>query len=83
LPAASSRTPSIALHQALSLAKFSNHPIQLWKTHRAAGDYYTKIGRREKGQAACKAARDVVDRIKGSLENEDLRNRLESLSPIS
>jgi len=71
-----------AMHQALSLAEHINNPTQLWKTHLAAGDFYTETGRQEQARAAYRSARDVVDRVKANLADEKLRNSLESSSLI-
>ena len=70
-----------ALQQALTIAQAIGNPTQLWKTHLAYGHFYTVIKKPEMAQQAYGAARDVVERVKGSLRDPGLRASLES-SPL-
>ena len=49
----------------------------------AAREIFEGIDRHEKAQVVYQAACDVVDRVKNSLETEELRNCLENLSLAS
>jgi len=70
-----------ALRQALSIAEAIGNPTQLWKTHIALGQLHTETKRSEAAQQAYRAAREVIDRIKASLQNPGLRASLEN-SPL-
>jgi hypothetical protein len=70
-----------ALQQALTIAQAIGNPTQLWKTHLAYGHLYTAIRKPEMAQQAYSAARDVIERVKGSLRDPGLRASLES-SPL-
>jgi class 3 adenylate cyclase/tetratricopeptide (TPR) repeat protein len=70
-----------ALRQALSIAETIGNPTQLWKTHIALGQLHTETKRFEAAQQAYRAAREVLDRIKASLQNPGLRASLEN-SPL-
>jgi tetratricopeptide (TPR) repeat protein len=70
-----------ALQQALALAMTVGNPTQLWKTHLAYGHLYTAIRKSEAAQQAYGAARDVIERVKGSLRDPGLRASLEG-SPL-
>ena len=70
-----------ALRQALTIAQAIGNPTQLWKTHLAYGHLYTAIRKPEMAQQAYGAAREVIERVKGSLRDPGLRASLES-SPL-
>jgi tetratricopeptide (TPR) repeat protein len=69
------------LRQALTLAQAVGNPTQLWKTHLAYGHFYAAIKQPEMAQQAYGAARDVIERVKGSLRDPGLRAGLEG-SPL-
>ncbi|MGH2670106.1 MAG: tetratricopeptide repeat protein, partial [bacterium] len=66
-----------ALRQALTIAEQIGNPAQLWKAHLALGHLHTDTKKPELAQQAFQAAREVIDRIKGSLRNPGLRASLE------
>ena len=70
-----------ALQQALTIAQAIGNPTQLWKTHLAYGHLYTATRKPEMAQQAYGAAREVIERVKGSLRDPGLRASLES-SPL-
>jgi tetratricopeptide (TPR) repeat protein len=70
-----------ALRQALTIAQAIGNPTQLWKTHIALGQLHTETKRPEAAQQAYRAARQVIDRIKASLQHPALRASLEN-SPV-
>ena len=70
-----------ALRQALDLALAIGNPTQLWKTHLALGRLWTERKQPGAAQAACQAARAVVDQIRGSLRAPQLRDSLDK-SPL-
>ena len=70
-----------ALRQALSIAQTIGNPTQLWKTHLALGRLHATLKQPEAAQQAYGAAREVIERIKGSLRDPGLRTSLES-SPL-
>ena len=70
-----------ALQQALTMAQAIGNPTQLWKTHLAYGRLYAATRKPEMAQQAYGAARDVIERVKGSLRDPGLRASLES-SPL-
>ena len=69
------------LRQALALAQAVGNPTQLWKTHLAYGHFYTATRKPEMAQQAYGAAREVIERVKGSLRDPGLRASLEG-SPL-
>ena len=69
------------LRQALALAQAVGNPTQLWKTHLAYGHFYTAIKKPEMAQQAYSAAREIIERVKGSLRDPGLRASLEG-SPL-
>jgi tetratricopeptide (TPR) repeat protein len=69
-----------ALQQALTIAQAIGNPTQRWKTHLAYDHLYTAI-RKEMAQQAYGAARDVIERVNGSLCDPGRRARLEG-SPL-
>jgi class 3 adenylate cyclase/tetratricopeptide (TPR) repeat protein len=62
-----------ALRQALGLAHAIGAPTSLWKTHRAVGRLHDEAGRSVPARAAYRAARAVIDQVKGGLRNPALR----------
>jgi tetratricopeptide (TPR) repeat protein len=70
-----------ALQQALTIAQVIGNPTQLWKTHLTYGHLYTAIRKPEMAQQSYGAARDVLERVKGSLRDPGLRASLEN-SPL-
>jgi hypothetical protein len=70
-----------ALQQALTIAQVIGNPTQLWKTHLVYGHLYIAIRKPEIAQQAYGAARDVIERVKGSLRDPGLRASLED-SPL-
>jgi tetratricopeptide (TPR) repeat protein len=69
------------LRQALSTAQAIGNPTQLWKTHLALGRLYDATKNPERARAAFRSAREVIDRVKASLQNPGLRASLEN-SPL-
>ena len=65
------------LRQALPLAQAVGNPTQLWKTHLAMGRLHTEAKRPDQARQAYRAAREVIDRIKASVQNPELRAGLE------
>jgi tetratricopeptide (TPR) repeat protein len=66
-----------ALRRALAIAQQIGNPTQLWKTHLVLGRLHDEQGQREAARAAYRAARDVIDRVKASLQTPPLRASLE------
>jgi class 3 adenylate cyclase/tetratricopeptide (TPR) repeat protein/ribosomal protein L40E len=71
-----------AFGQALTIAQAIGNPTQLWKTHLALGRFYTDNKKPESAEQAFHASREVIDRIKGKLQNPTLRASLESAPMI-
>jgi tetratricopeptide (TPR) repeat protein len=69
------------LQQALMLAQTIGNPTQLWKTHLALGQLYAEARQSEQARQAHQAAREVIDRVKASVQNPELRASLEQ-SPL-
>jgi tetratricopeptide (TPR) repeat protein len=69
------------LRQALTLAQTIGNPTQLWKTHLALGHFHDAARRPEQARQAYQAAREVIDRVKASVQNSELRTSLEQ-SPL-
>jgi tetratricopeptide (TPR) repeat protein len=70
------------LRQALLLARSVGNPPQLWKTYLAMGRLHTETNRPELARASYQEARDVIYRIKVTLQNLDLLRSLEQ-SPLT
>jgi tetratricopeptide (TPR) repeat protein len=70
------------LRQALLLARSVGNPPQLWKTYLAMGRLHTETKRLELARASYQGARDVIYRIKVTLQNLDLLRSLEQ-SPLT
>jgi predicted ATPase len=71
-----------AFRKALNIAIFISNPTQLWKTHLSMGRFYGETGKQEDAQLSYRAARDVIDQIKSSLQNSDLRSNFENSTMI-
>jgi class 3 adenylate cyclase/tetratricopeptide (TPR) repeat protein len=71
-----------ALRQALSIAEAIDNPTQLWKSYLSLGRLYTERKKPELAGQAFKAAREVVDQMKASLQHPGLRASLESAPMI-
>jgi hypothetical protein len=69
------------LRQALALAQAIGNPTQLWKTYLALGQLHDETKKPEAARQAYRAAREVIDRIKASLQNPGLRASLQN-SPL-
>jgi class 3 adenylate cyclase/tetratricopeptide (TPR) repeat protein len=69
------------LQQALTLAQTVGNPTQLWKTHLALGRLHAEARRPEQASQAYHAAREVIERVKVSLQDPGLRTSLER-SPL-
>jgi class 3 adenylate cyclase/tetratricopeptide (TPR) repeat protein len=65
------------LRQALKLARAIRHPPQLWRTHLALSQFYAVTKRDHLARRQRMAARSVVEEIKRSTREPDLRNGLE------
>jgi class 3 adenylate cyclase/tetratricopeptide (TPR) repeat protein len=65
-----------ALRQTLSIAEALGNPTQLWKTHLAFGRLWAETTKPAMAREAYYAARAVIDSIKGSLRNSELRASL-------
>jgi tetratricopeptide (TPR) repeat protein len=61
----------MALRQALAMAQAIGNPTQIWKTHVAFGLFHAEAKRLEQAQQAYHAAREVIERIKASLQNPE------------
>jgi tetratricopeptide (TPR) repeat protein len=71
-----------ALRQALSIAEAIGNPTQLWKSYLSLGRLYTERKKPELAGQAFKAAREVIDHIKESVQHPGLRASLESAPMI-
>jgi tetratricopeptide (TPR) repeat protein len=69
------------LRQALTIAQAIGNPTQLWRTHVALGRLYDATQKPERARQAYQSAREVIDRVKASLQNPELRASLEN-SPL-
>jgi tetratricopeptide (TPR) repeat protein len=69
------------LRQALTIAQAIGTPTQLWKTHLALGQLHSATKRPAMAHQAYGAAREVIDHLKASLQNHELRASLEN-SPL-
>ena len=70
------------LHQAHTIAQALANPTQLWKTHAALGRLYAALRKPEAARSAHQAAREVLDRMKASLDDPTHMARLESASQV-
>ena len=71
-----------ALQRGLGIAQAIGNPTQLWKTHVALGQLYGETKKPEQAEQAYNAARGVIERVKGNLQNPELRNTLENAPMI-
>jgi class 3 adenylate cyclase/tetratricopeptide (TPR) repeat protein len=69
------------LRRALTIAEAIGNPTQLWKTHLALGRLYAATKKPERARLAFQSAREVIDRMRESLQNPELRASLEN-SPL-
>jgi tetratricopeptide (TPR) repeat protein len=69
------------LRQALTIAEAIGNPTQLWRTHLALGRLHAATQKPERARQAYRSAREVIDRVKASLQNPGLRASLEN-SPL-
>jgi len=69
------------LRQALTIAQAIGNPTQLWRTHLAVGRLHAATKKPERARQAFLSAREVIDRVKASLQNPGLRASLEN-SPL-
>ena len=69
------------LRQALTMAERIGNPTLRWKTHLAVGHLHAETKRPEMARQAYRAARNVIDGMKASTKNPELRASLES-SPM-
>ena len=69
------------LRQALTIAEAIGNPTQLWRTQLALGRLYGERNEPELARQAYQRAREVIDRVKASLQNPGLRASLEH-SPL-
>jgi class 3 adenylate cyclase/tetratricopeptide (TPR) repeat protein len=70
-----------ALRQALTITQVIGNPTQLWKTHLTLGQLHAEAKRQELAQQSFQAAREVIDQVKGRLQNPGLRASL-AHSPV-
>jgi tetratricopeptide (TPR) repeat protein len=68
------------LQQALTLAQTVGNPTQLWRTHLAVGRLGAAPRRPEQARQAYQAAREVIERVKATVRNAELRVGLEHSS---
>jgi class 3 adenylate cyclase/tetratricopeptide (TPR) repeat protein len=71
-----------ALRQALGIARDVPNPTQTWLTHAAAGRLYTQKGDVERAWRAFGAARAVISGTATALEDQRLRDSLESAPAV-
>jgi tetratricopeptide (TPR) repeat protein len=67
------------LRRALTLAQGVGNPTQLWKTHLAMGRWHAKTQQPEQARQEYGAAREVIDRLRESLQEPGLRASLTRL----
>jgi tetratricopeptide (TPR) repeat protein len=70
-----------ALREAVMIAETVGNPTQLWKTYLAAARLKDLLNRRDDARVGYQKARQVVDRVRATLQNQSLRISLER-SPI-
>jgi tetratricopeptide (TPR) repeat protein len=71
-----------AFRQSLASAEAIGNPRQLWVTHAALGELHVAGQRHDLAGEAYRAARDVLDRVKGSLRDPGLRTSLEQAPAV-
>jgi hypothetical protein len=62
----------------LTFAETIGNPTQLWKTHVVLGGLFAETKQPEAAQRAYRAARTVIEQVRGSLTDPRLRAGLES-----
>jgi class 3 adenylate cyclase/tetratricopeptide (TPR) repeat protein len=67
------------LRQALPLAQMVGNPTQLWKTHLALGQLHAETRQPEQARQAYQTARTIVEQVRTSLQNPELRASLARL----
>jgi len=67
-----------ALRHALTFAETIGNPTQLWKTHVALGRLFAEAKQPEEAQRAYRAAKTVIEHVRGSLTDPRLRAGLEN-----
>ena len=60
----------------LALAQVVGNPTQLWKTHLALGRLHAETQHPEREKQEYGAAREVIDRLRESLQEPELRASL-------
>jgi tetratricopeptide (TPR) repeat protein len=70
-----------ALREAVMIAETVGNPTQLWKTYLAAARLKDHLNKRDDARVGYQKARQVVDRVRATLQNQSLRISLER-SPI-
>jgi hypothetical protein len=63
------------------IAETVGNPTQLWKTYLAAARLKDHLNKRDDARVGYQKARQVVDRVRATLQNQSLRISLER-SPI-
>jgi tetratricopeptide (TPR) repeat protein len=71
-----------AFRQSLAIAEAIENPRQLWVTRAALGELHMARQRPDLAGEAYRAARDVLDRVKGSLRDPRLRTSLEQAPAV-
>jgi tetratricopeptide (TPR) repeat protein len=71
-----------ALRQALKIAKAIGNPTQLWKTYLTIGRLHTKAKRQDMAEQAYGAAREIINKIIASLQDQKLRTSLKGYPSI-
>ncbi len=67
-----------SLGQALTIAQVIRNPTQLWKTHAVLGRLHAERKNAESSLREYRAAREVIDRMKASIQTPGLRASLEA-----
>lgn len=67
-----------ALRRAVSVAEAISNPPQLWKTYAALGRLHAETNKPDHARQAYRAARVVIDQIRGTLRHPQLRTSLET-----
>lgn len=65
-----------ALSRALGFADAIANPPQLWQTHAALGRLHSARGQKDAAARAYARARELVDRVRATLADPDLRRSL-------
>jgi tetratricopeptide (TPR) repeat protein len=70
-----------ALREAVMIAETVGNPTQLWKTYLTAARLQDHLNKHDDARVAYQKARQVVERVRATLQNQSLRISLER-SPI-